>query len=97
MHNIDGVPLQPEIVFQRDRDGQLVFDDQDSLHGSTSVNVLPWPGTLVSCTEPPCASATDFTRARPTPIPRMPALRACVPRTNSWKSDACSSGGIPSP
>lgn len=76
------VPFEPQVVFQGDGDRRLVFDDQDSRHGKTSVNVLPRPGSLSTRIDPPWTSTMRLTRARPRPTPRMPARRASSPRTN---------------
>jgi len=37
--------------------------------GNVTEKVLPPPGSLTAVTEPPCASATRFTMASPSPVP----------------------------
>jgi hypothetical protein len=44
--------------------------------GKRMVNVLPWPGTLVTPTVPRWASAACLTIARPRPVPPSARLRA---------------------
>ncbi len=39
--------------------------------GSETVNVVPRPCSLATSTDPPCMSTSDFTIARPRPVPGL--------------------------
>ena len=65
--------------------------------GSRTTARRPGPASP-SDTEPPWASAVDFTMARPSPAPSSPArLRASSSRAKRPKARSASSGAIPGP
>src|SRR6202022_3642713 len=71
--------LEFEAVAKGNGHRGIVFHDENSAHaasgcgtfviGKTMVKVLPWPGTLLTSTPPPCAWTTCITIARPRPLP----------------------------
>ncbi len=63
--------------------------------GRDTVKVDPRPGSLVTPTEPPCASTTALTRLSPRPRPR--SARLVSPRNSRSQMRGNSSGGIPDP
>ena len=72
-------PARPEALLEERADERVVLGDQDPGHhellrsdatGMTIVKVEPSPRRLSSSTCPPCASATVFTIASPSPPPR---------------------------
>src|SRR5262249_976121 len=84
------VSLHAEVVFQPECDGRLVFDYEDAWHafsiaGSTTVKVLPLPGSLSTRMSAWCASTICSTIASPTPEPRTLPEAAALPRTNLRK------------
>mmetsp|Transcript_14753 Transcript_14753/g.28399 ORF Transcript_14753/g.28399 Transcript_14753/m.28399 type:complete len:369 (+) Transcript_14753:122-1228(+) len=65
--------------------------------GRVKVKVDPLPTVLDTPTVPSCASTSDFTRLRPSPVPpnwRVVTSSCC---TNSWKMDWCADSGMPVP
>src|SRR4029077_16068902 len=73
--HVDVVLLRLEIETQAVRQMLFVLDDEDPAHcdvtiGSSTMNVLPWPGPSLSAnTLPPCRATTERTMNRPSPVP----------------------------
>src|SRR5918996_5140116 len=73
------VSVRAQPLLQEAGESCLVLDDQDPAHaissvgccstGTTTSNRAPEPGSLLSSTRPPCASAIARTMASPRPTP----------------------------
>src|SRR5262249_59669346 len=70
-------------------------DSSSVLTGSVTVARVPWPGALASVIVPPWASTSDFTTARPMPVPGMLAVPGA--RKYGSKTRGSASAAMPGP
>src|SRR5262249_13420067 len=101
-HHLHVVAFHLQVVFQAQSDRGFIFDYKNACHalflaGSSSVNVLPQPGSLANRMCLLCAGTIWRTMVKPTRVPSPPPAAAALPRTNFRNMALFSDLAMPAP